>query len=617
MTPDLLDNVSISLSDKDRHNKRPKRPTGRLRIGDDWNAITIIALSQSNPLKAVAEFVENSIDASARHITIVRGRERGEHYLTVTDDGNGIPRDEEGLPNFHYVATHICDSVKRRLKAKGMAGIQGEFGIGLLSFWTVGEELTMTSSGADGRTYQMTMRKGDPRYDVSPRRVLFAEKGTELRISPLLEGIRTLSGEKIQWYLASELRERIRQTGVEVRVIDRHARKEFKVEPREFEGRLLHGLPALATPGGEIYIELYLTDESPLNRVGLYRNGTRILESVTELDVLQRAPWSSGWLQGIIDVPFLTLTPATRLGVIQDQAFADFISALEPLEAVLGEVIEQQQRAEEERASREVLRTIQNAFREALLQLPPEEYDWFDLPGHRPSQRPGGPGEAAETEAAELAAIETSAQQTKARQKQFFEFAGPLFSVRIAPASSVVPVNQQRTYRAVPRDRNRQLVEENLAFAWTIAEGGGSLDRSDSEMVVFTAPAEPGLTRLKVIVTQGPIACEAEALITVTDSLVPEIKDASRTQHGLPGYTYRNAPGELWRSRYDAEQNVIVINKGHRDFVYASRAKALKLRYLTRLFAKELVQKNFPGLPSEQLLERMIELSLYTEESLR
>ena len=31
--------------------------TGKLKIGDDWNAITIIALSQSNPLKAVAEFV--------------------------------------------------------------------------------------------------------------------------------------------------------------------------------------------------------------------------------------------------------------------------------------------------------------------------------------------------------------------------------------------------------------------------------------------------------------------------------------------------------------------------------------------------------------------------------
>ena len=42
---------------------------GKLKIGDDWNAIRIIALSQSNPLKAIAEFVENSIDAHAKSIT--------------------------------------------------------------------------------------------------------------------------------------------------------------------------------------------------------------------------------------------------------------------------------------------------------------------------------------------------------------------------------------------------------------------------------------------------------------------------------------------------------------------------------------------------------------------
>jgi hypothetical protein len=40
--------------------------SGKLRIGDNWNAIRIIALSQNNPLKAVAEFVENSIDARAQ-----------------------------------------------------------------------------------------------------------------------------------------------------------------------------------------------------------------------------------------------------------------------------------------------------------------------------------------------------------------------------------------------------------------------------------------------------------------------------------------------------------------------------------------------------------------------
>src|ERR1700723_4604619 len=160
---------------------KPKsKDNGKLRIGDDWNAIRIIALSQSNPLKAIAEFVENRIDAHAKTITITRGREHGEQYLVVKDDGEGVPRDPNGLPDFKYVATHICDSIKRRLKADGAGvGLQGEFGIGLLSFWTVGDTLTMISASADQRVYQMVMCKGDPRYIVTPRRVLFAGRGTE------------------------------------------------------------------------------------------------------------------------------------------------------------------------------------------------------------------------------------------------------------------------------------------------------------------------------------------------------------------------------------------------------------------------------------------------------
>src|ERR1700747_3016922 len=154
--------------------KSKESESGKLRIGDDWNAIRIIALSQSNPLKAIAELVENSIDAHAKSITITRGREHGEHYLTVKDNGDGVPRDPNGLPDFKYVATHICDSIKRRLKADGTGvGLQGEFGIGLLSFWTVGDTLTMTSASADQRVYRMVMKKRDPRYTVNLGRALF------------------------------------------------------------------------------------------------------------------------------------------------------------------------------------------------------------------------------------------------------------------------------------------------------------------------------------------------------------------------------------------------------------------------------------------------------------
>lgn len=86
---------------------------------------------------------------------------------------------------------------------------------------------------------------------------------------------------------------------------------------------------------------------------------------------------------------------------------------------------------------------------------------------------------------------------------------------------------------------------------------------------------------------------------------------------GLPGNTFEYAPTALWRVRFDTERNLIAVSNGHRDFVYANRSTSLKLRYIARLYAKEPVQKNFPGASAAELSERMIELTLYMEENLR
>jgi len=603
--------------------KAKSKDSGKLRIGDDWNAIRIIALSQSNPLKAIAEFVENSIDAHAKTITITRGKEHGAHYLSIKDDGDGVPRGDDGLPDFKYVATHICDSIKRRLKADGNGtGLQGEFGIGLLSFWTVGDMLTMTSTGTDQKAYQMTMSKGDSRYDVSPKRVMFAEKGTELKISPLLEGIRTLSGEKIQWYLASELRDRIRDSKARVTVIDKLARKQYEVEPRQFEGRLLHQLPPIRTAFGDAYAELYLAEPNESARVALTRVGTRVIEDISSLPGLEHAPWVSRYVQGLIDVPFLTLTPGTRSGIIQDDRYAALIEALQPLEAHVKGLIEEQQRAEEEQASQQSLKAIQRAFHEAMLALPREEYDWFDVQGR--ARQEGGSASAnvggvpAGTDwQEELLPGVSEPKPDDSPQRQFFDFAGPLFSVVVSPAASTTPLNETRKFRALPRDRSRRRVVEDLAFTWELIEGEGSLQGVSDQEVEYRAPGVPGLARLKVIATQRDVTVTAEALITVTDSLESAITPAVVNTRGLPGYTFERAAGELWRCRFDVERNIIVVNSGHRDFVFATRNRALQLRYLVRLYVKELVLKNFAGLPADQLLERMIELSLYAEEKLK
>jgi hypothetical protein len=596
---------------------------GKLRIGDNWNAITIIALSQNSPLKAIAEFVENSIDARARDVTIVRGRERGEIYLKVIDDGEGIPLNHEGFPNFKYVATHICDSIKKKLKHEGVQGIQGEFGIGLLSFWTVGDRMILSSAGSDGKTYQMEMIKGEPGYTITPRRLLFTHPGTELLIHPLLPGIRQLTGERIQHYLASELRDRIRKSGVRIIIKDRLSRKEFEVKPLQFTGRFLHDLNVLETKMGMVYLELYLNIYSAENTVSLFRSGTRVLPSISKLDYFNREPWNAGYLQGMLDVPFLQLTPGTRDGVVQDVSYHVLCNSLLTLEGKLNEIIEFEKKAEEEQASRNILKSVQRALREAFLALPKGEYDWFDI--HKGGGKVGG-GKGADSlfSGAEKALSvpepgkENGIVETEAfEDKEFFEHAGPLYRAIISPTTCFVKVNTSRNFRCIPRDRSKRLVEHKIEIQWKIREGSGALSSTEGEYVTFIAPDEPVITILQATVTQEDIVCTAESIITVTESLLErEDKGDRGFNRGIPGYTFVRATGEMWRSKYDEKNNLIIINNGHKDYIYASRKKARKLKYICRLFAKELVLNNFRGFDTDALLERMVELTLYTEENL-
>ena len=127
-------------------------------------------------------------------------------------------------------------------------------------------------------------------------------------------------------------------------------------------------------------------------------------------------------------------------------------------------MLEAQRRAEEEQASRELLQTIQRAFREAFLALPAEEYDWFDI--HSRAQRVSGSSLRDVGIAEKLIAGVTEPENGAGKQRRFFEFAGPLISVAISPASSVVRVGEQRSLRALPYDRSRRRVETNLTFTW-------------------------------------------------------------------------------------------------------------------------------------------------------
>src|SRR5262249_52010153 len=154
---------------------------------------------------------------------------------------------------------------------------------------------------------------------------------------------------------------------------------------------------------------------------------------------LEHAPWTSSYLGGLIDVPFLSVTPGTRSGIIHDERYAVLCEALGPLEHYLNALIAAQQRAEDEQASQQLIRGVQRAFREARRAPPREQYDWVDLParsGRRAeARRSGENGKAlgALQEDQVLGAAEPGPAAEP--QRQFFEHAGPLFSVVVSPAA--------------------------------------------------------------------------------------------------------------------------------------------------------------------------------------
>lgn len=576
---------------------------GRLKIGDEWNAIVLLARTQTSPLKAVAELVENSIDARAKQIAIVRGRHQGKIYLTITDDGEGVRTNEDGLPDFRYVATHICDSMKRRLEQARREGVHGEFGIGLLGFWSLGEDIRVTSHGRDGNLYEMHMRRGDPRFTVRPSRGKIPYPGTEVTILPLHDSVKkVVNGEKLDRYLAAELRDRLKNQGIHVAISDKVSRRSYTVRPREFEGeRLAEFRQVPVAGGGSLSVELYyrVPSNGDILTVGIFRDGTRVKRDILELEGFDRPPWTSNRLEGVIDYPALNVSPGTREGVVPDEQYAAFLEAVRSIEPALAEQIQRRESAEAERASGTIMKDIQKALTDALRRLPDHEYHWFDV-GSLPERAADGvtPGAGATPE-----------------NVLFPERPGPLAAVRIIPSRARIPPNGERILAAKASDAGGIPILQDIVYRWAVVSGPGEIADAPADRVRLRATSDVGEIVVEVVAQQETLECRARAVARIEER-APIVGGEGESREGLPSYGLSHHPGEPWRSRYLAEKNLIEINSGHRDYLAArDRVKNLR-RYIGKLYAKEIVLINFPELPPAPAMERMVELLTRMEEKL-
>ena len=602
---------------------------GRLRAHDPFELIRWLAFSQTDPRKALAELVQNCLDAQATHVRITRFRHKGVSCLKIVDDGDGVIPEMDRVEALQYIATHIGHSRKRRLSPQERLQLmtQGQYGIGLLGFWSLGEMLEMRSVVPGQRPERLVLFRDEATYRIEPvpGRLPLDERRTEILVTGVhADAQRLLTGPRTAEYLGAELRGQLLERPVTVVVEDRLARKQshrnIPVRPRRFLGEPLAGLDRLEVTGWpDARLEIYWTGDraGESEGIGLYAAGTQVADGFRALSSLglDRSPWIDPRLTGLVDFPAFRIAPGSRRGIIVDDAAEAFGRALAEVEPILNAAIA---RLEERRAAdleKTMLRDLQRVFRDFYRHRP--RYSLLPVAKEKDLGVSGeGDGAAGGT----AALPESPELEENGERKDQLELLppGPLAQVRVRPATLQLTPAESRALRATGRDTSGRAIEEHVSFEWIVEGGIGRVrpegddtsggDEAVGDRVIFEARSAPAEGWLRVTATAASGQAIAEVPVSISDEL------PGRGDEGIPDPELVDAPGERWHSRLldDRWQ----VNSGHADFRAVDENPTLKLRYLAMLFAKEVVVNDHQDPRLDAPLEQLVEVAAYADRRL-
>lgn len=554
-----------------------------LRPADPFDLIRWLARSQTDPRKAVAELVQNSIDAGARQVTVERRRLRGGPAFVVRDDGEGIlpslGRDEA----LRFIASNIGSSQKRKLSPaqRRQLVVVGQYGVGLLGFWSIGHRMEIRSRVGGSALHVLRLVENEQRgtLDELPIDIAAPQTFTEIVVTELHEtASRALAGRRLADYLAAELRGPILNSGAEVEVFDAMARglaqKKFPVVPRRFTGEPLR-LPAEIPVSGfsTAQVELYLARGAERPAIQVSCAGTLVVDDIAELHALDLAgpPWVGCELAGVIEFPSFTVPPGTRRGVVPDKAAEAFARAMGELRPLVEEELRRLEHERRSATNRQVVGDLRRALRGLRSRLP--QYDLPPVLGARGVAGAGGQGlsEAPEAEEGAMA------------QPELFP-AGPLATVRIVPDPVEIAPGHEHRARAEALDAEGRPIRRGVSYRWSV-EGAGFSVRGDGARPAVSADAalRPGASgRLRVEAERDERRAVAEAAV---EAIEPSPDEAG---FGIPEPRLVDAPGETWRSRFDGKR--WEVNQMHEDYLALKGEARSRLRYLLTLLAKDLAQ---------------------------
>ncbi len=600
----------------DNHARMPAptlpRETRRVRLkpADPFDLIRLLARSQNDPKKAVAELIQNSLDAGATEVTVTRLRHHGSIGLSIFDNGVGVLPEMARPDALNHIATHIGHSYKQRLTPEQRYKLlqQGKYGIGLLGFWSVGRHLAIRSRVKGSETWVLQLEEEKSDGSVGPERgqKTMEPTWTEVVIRDLHPSAqRLMSGRRLADFLAFELRGQLLQRDVRLRVVDRLARgraqQDFPVRPQRFQGVPLTEVREWQVEGHlPIRVELhYLPEEHGPGQVTLACAGTVVSNDLTLLEAvdLRHVPWQSGRLTGIVDAPFLDVAPGTRRGIVPNEKAEVFAAAMLALGERVSEWLARFSQSRAHEADRALHKRLKDVFREFHRRLP--HYELF------PVQAPHGePGSGDSVEGAiTRESVPTGEQDTP----EIYE-PGPLDSVRIVPGICRLPVRAEKSLIARALDATGRAIRSGVDFVWRM-EGPGRLATKGAKATYLADAIGEAVVHIEA--RQAERRATSEARIEVAQ----EIEAPEREDVGIPEPIEVKDPSGRWRSRLGAGR--WEFNGSHPDYLLVAADSARRFRYLATLLAKEVALRQVAGGPQEdRLLESLVEVIAAIEERL-
>lgn len=329
---------------------------------------------------------------------------------------------------------------------------------------------------------------------------------------------------------------------------------------------------------------------------------------------LDRRPWTDPRLTGLVDFPALTVAPGSRRGVVPDAVAATLSHALASIEPRIREALAEAERRRSEELDRHLVRSLQRAFRGFYRDR--SRYSLLPVSSREAAASAGtanGAGHASGGAAAGVASApepQTSAASDEVEPRTLFP-PGPLTTVEIVPAEIRLTVGTVRRVRARALDADGRRVEGLVRLRWSLASGIATLvtDDGSGSQILVKASDRPGLGALAVLAEADGRRVQAEALVEVLEG-----KQAGRSDEGIPEPELIDVPGAVWRSRLEGER--WQVNTAHPDYRALRDSPTLKLRYLSLLFAKEVVVRSSRDPRLESPLEQLIEVASYADRNL-